>query len=61
MPGLVPGFHVLFSVGKDVDGRAKPGHDEIATAVSAAPSRVDRRIGRAAPSLPPHEPQLTHK
>jgi hypothetical protein len=29
MPGLVPGIHVLASVGKsDVDGRDKPGHDE---------------------------------
>jgi hypothetical protein len=32
MPGLVPGIHVLFcEIGrkKDVDGRDKPGHDEI--------------------------------
>ncbi len=29
MPGLVPGIHV-FSFGKeDVDGRVKPGHDEL--------------------------------
>jgi hypothetical protein len=29
MPGLVPGTHVFLSaVGKDVDGRDKPGHDE---------------------------------
>jgi hypothetical protein len=29
MPGLVPGIHVLWCGGKkDVDGRAKPGHDE---------------------------------
>jgi hypothetical protein len=28
MPGLVPGIHV-FSREKDVDGRDKPGHDEI--------------------------------
>jgi hypothetical protein len=28
MPGLVPGIHVLVS-GKDVDGRVKPGHDEL--------------------------------
>jgi hypothetical protein len=26
MPGLVPGIHV-FLLGKDVDGRDKPGHD----------------------------------
>jgi len=29
MPGLVPGIHgLLSSKTKDVDGRAKPGHDE---------------------------------
>jgi len=28
MPGLVPGIHVFTSRAKDVDGRAKPGHDE---------------------------------
>jgi hypothetical protein len=30
MPGLGPGIHVFFLGGKkDVDGRVKPGHDEI--------------------------------
>jgi hypothetical protein len=30
MPGLVPGIHVLASPGKkDVDGRDKPGHDDV--------------------------------
>jgi hypothetical protein len=30
MPGLVPGIHVFASAGKkDVDGRDKPGHDEV--------------------------------
>jgi hypothetical protein len=30
MPGLVPGIHaLLFSCGKDVDGRVKPGHDDL--------------------------------
>jgi hypothetical protein len=30
MPGLVPGIHVFGSGHiKDVDGRDKPGHDEI--------------------------------
>jgi hypothetical protein len=30
MPGLVPGIHVFQSfVGQDVDGRAKPGHDDL--------------------------------
>ena len=30
MPGLVPGIHVfLLCCIKDVDGRDKPGHDEV--------------------------------
>jgi hypothetical protein len=30
MPGLVPGIRVLLvSQNKDVDGRDKPGHDEM--------------------------------
>jgi hypothetical protein len=29
MPGLVPGIHVLLRDQKDVDGRVKPGHDEL--------------------------------
>jgi hypothetical protein len=29
MPGLVPGIHVLLAETKDVDGRDKPGHDEV--------------------------------
>jgi hypothetical protein len=28
MPGLVPGIHVLAEA-KDVDGRDKPGHDDV--------------------------------
>jgi len=29
MPGLVPGIHVFAAAKKDVDGRDKPGHDEM--------------------------------
>jgi hypothetical protein len=29
MPGLVPGIHDLLRDQKDVDGRVKPGHDEL--------------------------------
>ena len=29
MPGLVPGIHVCLSFQQDVDGRDKPGHDEM--------------------------------
>ena len=31
MPGLVPGIHVFSAASKeDVDGRDKPGHDDVA-------------------------------
>jgi hypothetical protein len=29
MPGLVPGIHVLRRGAKDMDGRVKPGHDQM--------------------------------
>jgi hypothetical protein len=29
MSGLVPGIHVFLRDVKDVDGRVKPGHDEL--------------------------------
>jgi hypothetical protein len=30
MPGLVPGIHVLcLALNEDVDGRDKPGHDDV--------------------------------
>jgi hypothetical protein len=29
MPGLGPGIHVFFLFSQDVDGRDKPGHDEM--------------------------------
>jgi hypothetical protein len=41
MRGLVPRIHVfLFGISKDVDGRVKPGHDDVETAirVSGKPS-----------------------
>jgi hypothetical protein len=36
MPGLVPGIHVFLAIrwGKKVDGRDKPGHDEVAMFVT---------------------------
>jgi hypothetical protein len=34
MPGLVPGIHVLLHTrGKDVDGRVKPGHNDVGLVV----------------------------
>jgi hypothetical protein len=36
MPGLVPGIHVfLLCCVKDVDGRDRPGHDELERSVPA--------------------------
>jgi len=29
MPGLVPGIHALLCAKEGVDGRDKPGHDEL--------------------------------
>jgi hypothetical protein len=29
MPGLVPGIHVLRAAAMVVDGRDKPGHDDV--------------------------------
>jgi hypothetical protein len=34
MPALVAGIHVLSAGQKDVDGRDKPGHDEVVHAAS---------------------------
>jgi len=31
MPGLVPGIHVVPRAQDDVDGRDKPGHDDVET------------------------------
>ena len=32
VPGLVPGIHVVPGMPLDVDGRDKPGHDDVGTA-----------------------------
>jgi hypothetical protein len=29
MPGLDPGIHDLATIREDVDGRVKPGHDDV--------------------------------
>ncbi|CCD87630.1 hypothetical protein BRAO285_2450014 [Bradyrhizobium sp. ORS 285] len=29
MPGLVPAIHLVLSMPADVDGRDKPGHDDV--------------------------------
>ncbi len=44
MPGLLPGIHVFGDVfKKDVDGRDKPGHDDVET--------VAPKLNGAPPSL----------
>jgi len=41
MPGLVPGIHVLqYGSKQDVDGRDKPGHDEVNKANMIRPLRI---------------------
>ncbi|MBH5401585.1 hypothetical protein HZZ13_27915 [Bradyrhizobium sp. CNPSo 4010] len=39
MPGLVPGIHVLFAAKQDVDGRVKPGHDDVGARALNLPTR----------------------
>ena len=41
MPGLVPGIHVVLSAPAHVDGRDKPGHDDVERA-SREPMMFDR-------------------
>ena len=52
MPGPVPGIHVLRAAWQDVDGRHKPGHDDVETlvrrALEPAPSYSTPRLVRAA-------------
>ena len=38
MPGLVPGIHVLLTAEQGVDGRDKPGHDDVGTSVPSPTS-----------------------
>jgi D-alanyl-D-alanine dipeptidase len=48
MPGLVPGLQVYygFAIIKDVDGRDKPGHDDVGKFVT----RVWRRTAGSSPT-----------
>ena len=41
MPGLVPGIHVFGFLKEDVDGRDKPGHDEL-----KSPRHIELRLAR---------------
>ncbi|RTM10288.1 MAG: hypothetical protein EKK33_24695 [Bradyrhizobiaceae bacterium] len=48
MPGLVPGIHVLRALRQSVDGRDKPGHDDVEASV---PCTRDYSVpGNAPPS-----------
>jgi hypothetical protein len=49
MPGLEPGIHVFRASSKDVDGRAKPGHDEFGT--SPAMTVLTRAFGATRPGI----------
>jgi hypothetical protein len=41
MPGLEPGIHVFLFRGQDVDGRDKPGHDELRLPCRNAAAQVN--------------------
>src|SRR5689334_3927483 len=49
MPGLVPGIHVLLSVPNDVDGRDKPGHDDVETGERKMPNAIALGQERGSP------------
>nr|QDP24685.1 hypothetical protein FNV92_22125 [Bradyrhizobium cosmicum] len=44
MFGLVPGIHVLCTATKGVDGRVKPGHDDVAAREAFRGAGCSRRI-----------------
>ncbi len=50
MPGLVPGIHAVLSARYDVDGRDKPGHDDVEgdehIAAMFDASLASREVGR---------------
>jgi hypothetical protein len=51
MPGLVPGIHVFLANKQDVDGRDKPGHDDLIHntsrgCVSASSGQIGRMTRR---------------
>ncbi|CCD91316.1 hypothetical protein BRAO375_1450038 [Bradyrhizobium sp. ORS 375] len=50
MPGLVPGIHVVLSVPTDVDGRDKPGHDDVETSECITPTVECNSSGVLCPS-----------
>jgi hypothetical protein len=45
MPALGAGIHDLLSCNKDVDGRVKPGHDELGTSPAITTSGQNRDDG----------------
>jgi hypothetical protein len=44
MPGRVPRIHVLLAASKDVDGRAKPGHDDAEREVEPNSNSIASRV-----------------
>jgi hypothetical protein len=53
MPGLVPGIHVFAPTSKkDVDGRDKPGHDEIRSAISHVHNKTGGTLSCSAEIYP---------
>ncbi|CCD91284.1 hypothetical protein BRAO375_1450006 [Bradyrhizobium sp. ORS 375] len=60
MPGLVPGIHAVLSMLNDVDGRDKPGHDEVERDESKTPifMRHPCRLSRPCPLWLPRAASL---
>jgi hypothetical protein len=52
MPGLVPGIHVLGTARQGVDGRDKPGHDNVEPQLSQAPASGAIALRQARAAVP---------
>src|SRR6266550_3635052 len=59
MPGFMPGIHVFFLSGRDVDGRDKPGHDEAGIAGVVMTYIAKPKFQH--PGLPKNDLGFTHR
>src|SRR6266536_916524 len=59
MPGFMPGIHVFFLSGQNVDGRDKPGHDEAGTAGVVMTYIAKPKFQH--PGLPKNDLGFTHR
>jgi len=49
MPGLDPGIHAFLSICQDVDGRDKPGHDDVERMLPPPPRGLVLLLGSLQP------------